>query len=173
MDKTQKTKLVGEIKEKFEKARGVIMTDYKGLSVKDISELRKKLQEASCEYRVLKNTLTGIAIKDMGLDGIKDFLTGPTAIAFGYGDPVASAKVLSDFKKEHEIFNIKAGILGEKIISQDDIKFLANLPDRNTLLSMVLSGMQSPIRGIATVLQGPIRGLVTVLDAIQKQKGNV
>lgn len=170
MNKEQKAKIISEVKERFEKAKAVVMTDYKGLNVEEITELRAKLHETSCEYKVIKNTLTQLAISEMKLKGLEEFLTGPTAIAFEYGDPVASTKVISNFQKEHEKFKIKVGVLGKKILTRQDVKSLASLPDRETILSMLFARMQSPITGIVNVLQAPLRNLVNVLDAISKQK---
>jgi large subunit ribosomal protein L10 len=170
LNKGQKTQIVDAVKDKFQKAQGVVMTEYKGLSVKDVNELRDKLRTVSCEYKVIKNTLAEVAIKDMGIDDIKSFLNGPTAIIFEYQDPVAPAKIMYDFQKEHEKFKIKAGLLGKKILNAAEIKQLASLPDRETLLAMVLSRMQSPIAGLVNVLHGTLRNMVYVLDAIGKQK---
>lgn len=170
MNRDQKAQIISEIKDKFQKSQGVVITEYKGLSVKDVNELRDKLRTVSCEYRVLKNTLTEVAISDLGLEDIKSFLKGPTAIVFEYKDPVSPAKIMYDFQKEHENFKIKAGLLGKKVLKADQIKQLASLPDRETLLSLVMARMQSPIVGLVNVLQGTLRNMVYVLDAISKQK---
>ena len=170
MDKNQKVEVINDLKDKFQKAKGVIMTEYKGLSVNDITELRGKLQDTSCEYKVVKNTLTRLAIGEKGIEGLTDFLNGPTAIVFEYGDTVAPAKVIYDFQKGHENLKVKVGLLGKKILSPTDIKSLASLPSRDVLLSLVLARMKSPISGMVNVLAGPLRKLVNVLDAISKQK---
>ena len=170
MNKEQKIQIVKDIADKFQKAKGVVITDYKGLSVKDISELRLKLQNKSCEYKVFKNSLIQLAINEIGLESLKDFLIGPTAIAFEYEDAASSAKIISDFQKEHETLKVKAGLLGGKILKPADIKSLAFLPDRNMLLSLLMARMKLPILGMANVLAAPLRELVNVLDSINQQK---
>ncbi len=170
MDKNQKVEVINNLKDKFQRAKGVIMTEYKGLSVNDITELRGKLQNIACEYKVVKNTLTRLAIGEMGIEGLKDFLNGPTAIAFEYGDTVTPAKIIYDFQREHENLKVKVGVLGKKILSQTDIKSLASLPSRDVLISLVLARMKLPISGMVNVLGAPLRKLVNVLDAISKQK---
>ncbi len=166
----QKAEIVAEIKEKLGNARGAVLTDYRGLNVAEMTELRAKLREANVEYKVLKNTLVTIAARDMGLEGLDPYLEGPTAIAFGTEDAVSPAKILSKFAKDHKDLEIKAGILEGKVIGIEEIKALAELPTREELLAQVLRGMQAPMAGFANVLQGTIRNLVYVLEAIRKEK---
>ena len=130
------------------------------------------MREAGVEYRVVKNTMTRIAAQEIGLDELVPYLEGPTAIAFSATDPVAPAKVIADFVKEHKLktLTVKAGIVEGKVIDADGVKALANLPPREVLLAQVLAGMQAPIAGLVNVLQGSIRKLVYVLDAIREQK---
>lgn len=165
-----KEPVVREIKEKLEASKGAVLTDYRGLNVSEITELRRKLREAGVEYKVVKNTLTIIAAKELGIEEIDTYLEGPTAIAFGIEDAVAPAKIISDFAKDHKALEMKAGLLEGKVIGIDQIKALANLPSREVLLAQVVGGMQAPLYGMVNVLQGSLRNLVYVLDAVRAKQ---
>lgn len=169
MPKPQKEQLVKELSEKMRNNTGVIVTQYQGMTVAELSELRAKLRTHKCEYTVVKNTLGSIALKNAGLESFAQYFEGPTAVAIENGDPVSSAKVILDFAKEHTKLHIKAGLLGGKVLLAGDIKALAALPSREVLLAKMLGAMQSPIAGLAHVLQGTIRNFVYVLAAIEKQ----
>lgn len=166
----EKQVIVQEIAEKMNLSKSMVICDYRGLNVQQVTELRRKLREAGVEYKVLKNTMVRFAAQQVGIEGLEDILNGPTAVAFGIEDPVAPAKILSDFAKTNEKLQIKAGVLDKKVISVDKVKALADIPSREVLLSMVLRGMQGPISGLINVLQGNIRNLVYVLSAIQEKK---
>ncbi|NLV91564.1 MAG: 50S ribosomal protein L10 [Firmicutes bacterium] len=170
MPRADKVAAVAEIKENLSRSQGAVLADYRGLNVKQVTELRRQLREAGVEYKVVKNTLTIIAAKELGLDDLSQYLVGPTAIAFGYEDPVAPAKVLSDFAKDNKALELKAGVLNGEVIGLDEVKALAELPSREQLLAQVLRGMQAPIAGMVNVLQGTIRNFVYALEAIRKQK---
>jgi len=171
MPTKQKAETIQLIKEKLEKAQAVVLTDYRGLNVAQVTELRKKLRDAGVEYKVLKNTLTKIAAKEVGIDeAIDNYLEGPIALAFTYDDPVAVAKILADYAKDHDKLEIKAGILENKIIDAAGVNALAKLPAREVLIAQALAGMQAPISGLVNVLQGSIRNLVYALDAVRAQK---
>lgn len=162
---------VEEIKDKINRAQSVVLVDYRGLDVAQLTELRSKYREAGVDYKVYKNTMMRFAFKDAGLEGFNEYLKGPSAIAFGFDDPVQVAKITSEFAKENEKLEIKAGIVDGKIIDVDGIKHLANLPSREVLIAQVLGGINSPIQGFANVLQGTIRSLAIVLNAIAEEQG--
>ncbi len=166
----EKVAVVDEIKDKLGRVQGAVITDYRGLNVAEVTELRKQLREAGVEYKVLKNTLTIRAAKESGLDDVVPLLEGPTAIAFGYEDPVAPAKIISDFAKTHQNLEVKGGLLEGKILDIATVKALADLPSREVLLSQVARGMQAPVAGLVNVLQGTIRNAVYVLDAVRQKK---
>ncbi|HOB21478.1 MAG: 50S ribosomal protein L10 [Firmicutes bacterium] len=170
MARPEKVAVVEEIAEKLSKSQLAVLTDYRGLNVKDITELRKKLREAGVEYKVVKNTLTTLAARKLELTDLEPHLVGPTAVAFGYDDPVAPAKILSDFAQEHKELELKVGVLEGKVIDAEALNDLAKLPNREVLLAMLLGAMQGPIGGFARVLAGPITGFVRVLDQIREQK---
>ena len=140
---------VEEITEKFKTAATVVVVDYRGLTVGQVTELRKQLREAGVEFKVYKNTMTRRAIEVAGLEGLNESLTGPNAIAFSTEDVVAPAKIINDFAKKNEKLEIKAGVIEGAIASADDIKALAELPSREGLLSMLLSVLQAPMRNFA------------------------
>lgn len=170
MPKQENYALVEEISSKLAEAKGAVLIDYRGLTVNQDTELRKKLREAGVEYRVYKNTLLSIAAKEQGIEGLDQYLTGPTAIAFGMTDAVTGPKILRDTIKEIKKMEIKGGILDAKVLDAKQVEALADLPSKEQLLAMLVRGMQAPIAGLVNCLQGNIRNLVYVLDAVRKQK---
>ncbi|QSQ08957.1 50S ribosomal protein L10 [Koleobacter methoxysyntrophicus] len=169
-NREEKKQIVEELKDKLNQVKAAIFTDYRGLNVEEITELRKQLREAGIEYKVVKNTLTRIAAKDINMDFLEEYLNGPTAIAFSFEDPVTPAKILSKFANSHKALDIKAGLVEGKLIDVEGIKALADLPSREVLIAKVIGGMQAPISGLVGVLNGPMRGLVYALKAIQDKK---
>jgi large subunit ribosomal protein L10 len=145
----QKKVIVDEITDKLKSSVSTVVVDYRGLSVAEVTELRKQLREAGVDFKVYKNTMTRRAADAAELSGLNDALTGPNAIAFSNEDVVAPAKILNDFAKKHEALEIKAGVIEGSIASVEDIKALAELPSREGLLSMLLSVLQAPIRNLA------------------------
>jgi len=167
----EKSQVVSEIKEKFQQASGIVLADYRGLTVAQVTQLRAQLRLAGVEYRVMKNTLVRRAADELGVEGLDSYLKGPTALAF-CADPVAPAKVLMEFAKVNKLkkFQIKAGVLDGKVIGPEGVKALAGLPSREVLMAMVLRGMQAPLTGLANVLQGPIRKMGYALEEVRKLK---
>lgn len=168
--RAEKVAVVNELADKLQRGQSVVLTDYRGLNVKSMTELRAKLREVGVEYKVVKNTLTLRAAQQIELEGLDELLVGPTAIAIGYDDPVSAAKVLTEFAKSNNALEVKGGVLEGRVIGVDEINALADLPSREELLAQVLRGMQSPIAGFAAVLQGTINKLVYVLEAVRKEK---
>lgn len=166
----EKQAIVAEIKEKLASSKGAVFTNYRGVTVAQDTKLRRKLREAGVEYRVIKNTMTRIAAKELGLDGLEAHLEGPTALAVSATDPVAPAKLIAEFIKENKVLEIKAGLVEGQLIDVAEVKALASLPSREVLIAKMLGSMQSPISGFVNVLQGTIRNLVYVLDAVRKEK---
>lgn len=166
----EKKQIVDEITEKIKKAQGMVLVDYRGLKVDEVTELRNKYREAGVDYKVYKNTMMRFAFKETGLEEFNQYLTGPNAIAFGFEDPVQVAKITHEFAKKHKELEIKAGIIEGKIINVDEVKNLASLPSREVLIAQALGGLNAPIAGFANVLQGTIRKLVYALDAIREKQ---
>ena len=149
----QKKATVADLIEKLKVAQAGVLVDYRGLTVSEDTELRRKLREANVEYTVVKNTLTRFAAKEVGLDELDAVLNGPTSLAISETDPVAPAKVISDFAKNNEKIEIKAGFLDGKVISLDEIKTLANTPSRDTLIAKIMGSLNAPISDLVRTLQ--------------------
>ncbi|WP_125767507.1 50S ribosomal protein L10 [Lapidilactobacillus wuchangensis] len=145
----QKATVVDDIYEKFSKAKSVVVVDYLGLTVAEATELRKELREAGVEMKVVKNTYLRRAADKAGYEGLDETFSGPTAVAFSYDDVTAPARVMSKFAKSIDALEIKGGIIEGKVSSLDAIAELATLPDRDGMLSMLLSVLQAPVRNVA------------------------
>ena len=145
--------VVADIKQKFEKAQSAILVDYRGLNVAEDTELRNQLRKAGVEYAVLKNTMINLAIRDMGLDVMKAHLEGPTAVAFGYEDAVAPAKVLSDFIKAKKKMAIKCGVCDGAYIDEAGVQALANTPSREVLIAKIMGSMMSSVSKFVYALE--------------------
>lgn len=170
MPTAEKAASINEIRERLGRAKTLVIAEYRGLNVKEVTELRAKTRAAGVELKVLKNTLTARAAVEVNINGLEKYLEGPNGFAFGYEDPVSAAKVLSEYAKTHDKLVIKGGVLEGKVIDANAVKYLADLPSREVLLSQMLRGMQGPISGLVNVLQGTIRNVVYALDAVRKQK---
>ena len=168
MVKESKKVLVEEIKQKISAAELIMFSQYKGLKVADDRSLRRGIHFANGEYCVYKNTLVALAFKGLDITVDEKQLTGPTAYIFTK-EPVASAKVLTAFCKEHESVTVKGGVFQKQCIGAADIKELADLPSREALLAKLVYLLQSPISGLVNVLQGPIRKLVYGLNAVAEK----
>lgn len=165
-----KKQLVEELSGRFAKSTVVILTDYKGLDVPSMSDLRRLLKAADVDYKVVKNTMMVRAAENTPVSPLRGHFVGPGAVAIGYKDPVAPAKILTKFAEDKKQFEIKAGVLNGKIIDVSAIKALAALPSREVLLSQVLSAMAGVPTAFVRVLSGVPRGLLNVLTAIKDQK---
>lgn len=145
--------VVADIKEKFEKAQSAVLVDYRGLNVAEVTDLRNQLRKAGVEYAVLKNTMINLAIKDMNLDGMKAHLEGPTAVAFGYEDAVAPAKILSEFAKKNKNVTIKCGVVDGGFIDESSVQALASTPSREVLIAKIMGSMMSSVSKFVYALE--------------------
>jgi large subunit ribosomal protein L10 len=143
---------VSEIKEKLEKAQSVIMVKYQGLTVEEDTDLRKSLRESGVEYKVYKNTLVTRAAKELGLEGLIEYLEGPIAVALGYDDPTAPARILNDFAKTHKALELKAGLVQGVMYNEAKIKELALVPSKDVLIAKLLGSFQAPISKFAYLI---------------------
>jgi large subunit ribosomal protein L10 len=166
----EKEAVVEGIKEKLGKAQSVVLLDYRGLTVEEVTALRDQMRQAGIEYRVLKNTMMTRAADELGIKGAEELFKGPTAAAFGYKDPAAPAKILVDFIKKAKKTEIKGGMLEGKVVGTDQIKYLAELPSKEVLVAKLLGTLNAPITNFVGVLAGVPRALVCALSAIQEQK---
>jgi large subunit ribosomal protein L10 len=165
-----KKRIAQNLNERFSKAAVIIVTDYKGLDVTAINDLRRKLRQEEVEYQVAKNSLLVRASEDTDVALIKDTFKGPNAVAMSYSDPVAPAKILSEFAKDNKVLEIKIGVMDGKILDPDAIKSLAALPSREVLLGTFLSALNNVPTGFVRTLAEIPRQLLNVLQAVKDQK---
>lgn len=165
-----KKAIAEELHKKFSEAKVVIVTDYKGLDVGSINSLRRKLREAGIEYRVAKNSLFARASIDTGVEKIKGWFTGPNAVALSYEDPVAPAKVLTDFAKDNAKLEIKVGVMEGDELDVNAIKALSSLPSREVLLGQVLSAMNAVPTSFVRTLSAVPGQFLNVLQALKDKK---
>ena len=161
---------VTEILELFERSKGIILTDFTGINVAAMTDLRARLREASCSYLVVKNRLTAIAADRAGYAPLRDYLTGPTGIVTTEEDPLAPAKVLADFAKKELSLKIKGGIVEETLYTGVQVEQLASIPPRDVLLSQLVSSIQGPIAGLAMCLNGVLQKLVGTLHSLAEKR---
>jgi len=166
MVNAEKIAAVTELADNFRQSSGAVLTEYRGLTVKQLQELRRSLGE-DVHYAVAKNTLTKIAAKDAGVELDNELLVGPTAIAFIKGDPVLAAKSLRDFAKTNTPLIIKGGFLDGKILSAEEINKLADLESREVLLAKLAGGMKASLSGAASLFAAPLSQAARVLGALQ------
>jgi large subunit ribosomal protein L10 len=155
---------VADVADRLGRAVTVVLVDYRGLNVSQMTELRKRLRGVGVEFKVAKNTLVLRAANQKGIDGLEDYLVGPVALAFGYNDPVAPARVLSGFVKEFRKLTIKGGILEGQVVEDTAIQQLADLPPREVLIGRVVGGIAAPLTGLVTVLNGTMRNFGSPID---------
>lgn len=167
---SQKKELVERVSKELANAEITILVDYKGLDVLAMTELRAKLREAGVATEVVKNTLLKLAAQDSDTALMNDFLKGPNAIVISQDDPVAPAKILVDFAKDNEKLEIKAGAMGGKLLSADDIKALSKMPSKEELLAKLVYTLNAVPTNLVNVLSGVPRSFVNVLNAIKDQK---
>jgi large subunit ribosomal protein L10 len=170
LDIKEKKRIADDLHERFKKSMIVILTDYKGLDVSAMNTLRRKLRAANTEYQVAKNSLLVRASEGNDVALIKDQFKGPSGVALSYDDPVAPAKVLTDFIKENKNFEIKVGVLNGKLVSFEGIQALSSLPSREVLLAQVLATMNAVPTALVTALSDVPRRFVNILQAIKDQR---
>ncbi len=157
----QKEKEVEELAEKIKKAKVVLLTDYKGINVADVTDLRAKLRNVNTEYRVIKNNITRRALQACGIEGLDEHLEGTTALIIGYEDYLEPSKIIYEYTKNNDFYKIKVGIIEGKVSSAEEVITLAKLPSRETLIAQ-----------LAGALLGNISKLAVALDQVAKQKEN-
>ena len=165
-----KQQITEDLHDRFARSAIIVLTDYKGLDVTTINDLRRKLRESNIEYQVVKNTLLVRAAENTDIALIKDHFKGPSAVAISYDDPVAPAKVLTQFAKDNKKLEIKVGVLNGKVLDVQAIKALATLPSREVMLAQVLSTLNAVPTSFVRVMAEIPRSLLNVLTAIKDQK---
>jgi large subunit ribosomal protein L10 len=166
----EKVAVVEEVRDRLSSAGATILTEYRGLKVAELAELRRTLRQAGGEYRVYKNTLVRFAVRDLGLDGLEEFLTGPTALTFVTGDPVEVAKALRDYARANPALVVKGGVLGSSALSADAARALADVPPRPVLLARLAGGLAAPMQQFASLLQALPRNFAYGLKALVEKR---
>ena len=171
MKREEKAQVIERLAGKLREG-SAILVDYQGMDVARTTDLRRRSREADVEFVVAKNTLAKRAADEAGVEGLREFLQGPTALAFSE-DPVASAKLMAEFADQVESFALKGGVLdGGRILGESDVVALSRLPGREQLIAQVVGGISSPLTSFVTVLNNTVQGLVVALGQIAEQKQN-
>ena len=166
----EKVAVVDEVRQHFDASSAAILTEYRGLKVKELADLRRSLRSSGGEYRIYKNTLVTLAARESGLADLEPLLKGPTAITFIKGDAAAVAKSLRDYARTNPLLVIKGGVLGEKVIGPKETTALAELPSREVLLAQLAGAMAAPMQQLAGLLQALPRNLAYGLAALRDKK---
>jgi large subunit ribosomal protein L10 len=165
-----KADTVEALRRAIEAQKGAVVTEFRGLTVAEMTALRKKLREVGAEFRVVKNTLMRLAAKDTGFGGLDEHFAGPTAVALTHGDPVALAKAMKEFAGGSPKVRLKAGFFEGKVLGVREVEALAEVPPRETLLARLAGGLASPLTRMAQALSGPHRKLVYALQSIHDKE---
>ncbi|MDH5615890.1 MAG: 50S ribosomal protein L10 [Acidimicrobiia bacterium] len=173
MPRPEKVRAVAEIKERIDGARAVFVTEFRGLSVMQVQTLRRALRDSGADYKVYKMTLTQLAVDELGIAGMEDFLSGPTALAFANTDAVTTAKVLKDANKENENLVIKAGILSGEVLLPEQISKLAEIEPRDVLLAKIAGVFKAPTTQLAGLLGAFTRNAATMFSQLLEKKESV
>ena len=161
---------VQELKDIFSKAKAVYFTEYHGLNVTEVTELRSEFFKSDVEFKVAKNTLIRLAAADSKIEGVDEFLKGSTAIAISYDEPVSPAKVIKNFTKDRDLPNVKGILFEGEVLPGDDFKRLADMPSKDELLAQLIRMLGSPIQKFASTLSSPMQDTVSVLNNLKEQK---
>jgi large subunit ribosomal protein L10 len=167
----EKVAVVDEVREKLTQADAALLTEYRGLTVKQLADLRRQLRPSGAEYKVYKNTLVRFAAREVVEDRLDQLLTGPTAIAFVRGDAAAVAKTLRDYARTNQALVLKGGLLGDKVVGARDLEALADLPPRDQLLARLAGAFQAPLTKLAGLLQALPRNFAYGLAALIDERG--
>lgn len=170
MLRAEKEAVIAEVAEALGDTENLFVSDYRGLSVAELRELRGALRASGATFTVVKNTLGAIAADRAGREQVKELLTGPTAVTFCGDDLVGAAKALSRFAKDHPNLEVRGGLLDASLIDATEVQALASLPPRDVLVAQVVGTMAAPMTGLVTVLQGTVSGFVRVLDQVARQR---
>jgi large subunit ribosomal protein L10 len=171
MLRSQKEKIIEDLKEKISRAQGMYFADFTGITVEEVNNLRNEFYKEGIDYHVVKNTLALKALESVtGYDKVYNKLVGPTAIAFGYGDPVLPAKIIKKFSDKTKKLTVKACVIEKQVFEGSELSTIASMPSRPEIISAILGSIQAPMTGIVGALNAVVRDLVYVIDAIEKKK---
>jgi large subunit ribosomal protein L10 len=167
-----KVEIVADLRELLGETKAAIFADYRGLSVAQLTDLRKRLRGANAEFRIVKNTLFRRAADGfMPVDELEPHLTGPTAISFSKGDPIAATKIMVEFVKDHKAISLKAGVVDGRVYGPDQLEALSKIPPREVLIAQMLGAMNAPVSGLVGTLNGILSNFVFTLQAVADKKG--
>ena len=164
-----KTSVVEGVKEKMQAAQSMVLIDYRGLTVAEVTDLRNRCRKEGVEYAVIKNTMIRKAAEELGIEGLEPMLHGPTAVAFGMTDAVAPAKILVNFIKDVKKTEIKCGVMEGKVLDVKGVEALAELPPKEVLIAKMMGSLNAPITNFVGVLSATLRSLVYAIEAVRKQ----
>ena len=165
MNKREKQQVVADLQKQIEQYKAVVLTNYRGLNVEQMTRLRRRLREEKVAYNVVKNTMMKLASKGTALEKLNDYFEGPTAIAIAYGDFVSLAKILSEFQKNQPIFEIKAGLIEGKVASPEEVKSMASMPSKEVLFGQILGGIQMPAVQVTGTIMSVLQQVVGTIQA--------
>ncbi len=168
MPTQRKIETVADLKERLERMQVTVVADYRGLSVADMTDLRKKLRESGAEFVVAKNTLTLIAARETGHEAIEPLLAGPTALAFAYDDVPKFVKAINEFNRGPKKITVRGGLLGTTLLKENVLDTVASLPTKEEVRAQVLGGLAAPVTGLAGIIAAPVNDIVNLLDATSK-----
>lgn len=169
-NRSKKSEVVQRLIDRLARSSAVYLTDFTGLKVKELNELRRRFRRSGAEYVVVKNTLAGRALEQVSVQELKAALSGPTAFVFADSDPVAAAKILADFQREFQRPQVKLGLVEGRVISGSEVQRLARLPSRDGLLAQIAGALEAPLSGFVQAVNGLFYQLVGALEALHRQK---
>lgn len=172
MTRGKKQEVVEALSSRLAASPNLYLTDFTGIAVKPMTELRRRLRSAGVDYEVVKNTLALRALESASVGGLGTLLEGPTAFVFAGEEPIAAAKVLAEFQKEYESFTIKVGVVEGRAVGPEEIMWLAALPSRDVMMAQLAGAMQAPLQGFVGVLAGLLQQFVGALEALRTQRGS-
>jgi large subunit ribosomal protein L10 len=165
LKKEEKEQIVSDLRQKLEQSKAIVLTNYRGLNVQQVNQLRQRLREEKISYHVVKNTLMKLATKGTDLEKVNDYFEGPTAVAMAYGDPISLAKILSEFTKTQPILEIKVGVLEGRVMPPEGVRAFASMPSREVLFGQLLGGIQVPGSQLAGTVRNALQQVLGVIQA--------
>lgn len=172
LNRTEKAEVIQELREGFNKARAIVFTDYRGMTVAELSELRSALREGKVEYRIVKNTLARIAAEGTSVSAVRDAFKGPVGIVMSYDDPVLAVKKILDYSRKNDKLKVGVGLIEGSVCAAQDLETVATLPPKAVLLSMMAGAFQSPLSKLGSLLQATMARFVHALQALKDKKSN-
>ncbi len=171
LSKDTKKKIIENLIEELKNSKGIILTDYKGMSVSQISSLRNELREKKVTFKVVKNSLMERVSEELDIKDLTKGLVGCTAVAFCNEDGIVPARLLKEYSRKNKVeMKIKSGLVEGRFLSPEKVMEIASLPSKDVLITQIIAGVKAPLYSLVFVLQGPLRGLIYTLEAIKKQK---